>query len=94
MKYPSKYILITDLDDENFACPIPPVSIPDSSVYDLENEDTTKVSMTDVLVERVLQDCVSNKADSYLGQYEIYNEARPDLDFVNPAHKAQCTCSR
>ena len=64
MRYPSKYVLVTDLDDEHYAtkCAGPPVPINENNINDLGNQASQHMPLVPaaVLAERVWQDCVAN----------------------------------
>lgn len=65
MRYPSKYVLTTDLDDEEYEnkCKmVPPMPISEKSINDLGNPVTmhAPVTASNVLPERTWQDCIAN----------------------------------
>lgn len=65
MRYPSKYVLTTDLDDDNYETKckmVPPMPISEKSINDLGNPVTMHAAVTasNVLPERIWQDCIAN----------------------------------
>lgn len=65
MRYPSKYVLVTDLDDENFekkCSTVPPVPISEKSINDLGHSATmhNPIPSTTTIPERVWQECIAN----------------------------------
>lgn len=65
MRYPSKYVLTTDLDDDEYESKckmVPPMPISEKSINDLGNPVTMHATVTasNVLPERIWQDCIAN----------------------------------
>lgn len=65
MRYPSKYVLTTDLDADDYetACKaVPPLPVTEKAINDLGNPATMHApqSVANVLPERIWQDCISN----------------------------------
>lgn len=65
MRYPSKYVLVTDMDDEQFSskCSGPPVT--ENFNRDLANQTTMHMPLgpASVLSERVWQNCITNSVN-------------------------------
>lgn len=65
MRYPSKYVLTTDLDDDEYETKckmVPPIPIGEKSINDLGNPLTVHqpVIAATALPERIWQDCIAN----------------------------------
>lgn len=101
MRYPSKYVLITDLDDEQFStkCAGPPVT--ENYNSDLGNQSTMHIPLAQasVLSERVWQNCITNPVvvspakDENIADGTTVNN-KPVWDFADPTQKGTCICTK
>lgn len=102
MRYPSKYVLVTDLDDEQFSskCSGPPVS--ENFNNDLGNQATMHMPLgpASLLSERVWQNCITNPVvlcppkDENTGTTDGNANNKSAWEFSDPTHKASCICTK
>lgn len=94
MRYPSCYVLVTDMDDVNIELPLSPPYSPATTTYEHPNSIQRDTKTSTELPERVWAECtVGNNYHS-----NIINEpASPDFGnwtFVDATQKSSCTCSK
>lgn len=105
MRYPSKYVLVTDLDDEQFSfkCAEPPVPVSAKHINDLGNQVRMHLPLgpAPLLSERVWQDCIANpvilcpsKEDNITDTDRSASATKPVWDFTDPMHKTTCICTK
>lgn len=102
MRYPSKYVLITDLDDENFdakSAVTPPVPISEKAINDLGNAVTmhTLPPPSAKVPERAWQNCISNPlclSNPVKEENGSTGETNSFWNFIDPIHKASCVCAK
>lgn len=104
MRYPSKYVLVTDMDDEQFStkCSGPPVT--ENFNRDLGNQTTMHMPLgpASVLSERVWQNCITNpvivcsaKDDNGSGAItENSTNQKSVWEYADPTQKATCVCTK
>lgn len=102
MRYPSKYVLITDLDDENYdmkTAVIPPVPIAEKAINDLGNANTMHSVQppSSKVPERAWQHCISSPLSLSNPPKEengTNSETNSFWDFIDPTHKSSCVCAK
>lgn len=102
MRYPSKYVLITDLDDENFdvkSAVTPPVPISEKAINDLGNAVTmhSLPPPSAKVPERAWQNCISSPlslSNPIKEENCSTSETNSLWDFIDPTHKASCVCAK
>lgn len=96
MLYPSKYVLTTDLDDDEYEkkCKmVPPLPIKEKSINDLSNPATMHMPITsaNTLPERIWQDCIANPLGLPTGTLSLLNNSIGNVP--SPAGGALATSS-
>ncbi|KAJ6642585.1 Mediator of RNA polymerase II transcription subunit 13 [Pseudolycoriella hygida] len=102
MRYPSKYVLITDLDEENYdiqSAVAPPVPISDKAINDLGNSITmhSLPPSSAKVLERAWQNCITSPfslSNPIKEENCSPNETNSLWDFIDPTHKASCICAK
>lgn len=100
MRYPSKYVLVTDLDDEQFSsrCAGPPVPVNEPHINNLGNQSTMHMPLAPatVLSERVWQDCIANSVVvcPTIKDDTENNPPKSAWEFADPTQKTTCVCTK
>lgn len=102
MRYPSKYVLVTDLDDSQFAsrCSGSSMSTTDNHINNLGNQATMHIPLgpASVLSERVWQDCIANPVAVCSVKDENNsmegNASKSLWEFADPTQKTTCICTK
>lgn len=102
MRYPSKYVLITDLDDENYdikTAVTPPVPISEKAINDLGNPATMHSLQppSATVPERAWQNCISSPlslADPIKEENPSANETNSFWDYIDPTQRVSCVCAK
>lgn len=100
MCYPSKYVLVTDIDDEEFSYSSIPKMYQRDDMNETENENkiTTPFGIENIIGERVFQECVvssqllaSNQQPDDGNSNESSSEKEPY--FEHPTARSACNCT-
>lgn len=101
MRYPSKYVLVTDLDDDQFTsrCSGTSMSTTDNHINNLGNQATMHMPLgpASVLSERVWQDCIANPVAQPSKDEHISTEGNATKsiwEFADPTQKTTCICTK
>lgn len=103
MCYPSKYVLVTDIDDEEFSFSSIPKMYQQDDMNEIENENkiTTPFGAENIIGERVWQECVVSSQILASSQQQddinanISGELNNDKEplFEHPTTRAVCNCT-
>lgn len=98
MCYPAKYVLLTDVDDEDFSFSSIPKMFQQDDMNEIENENKimTPVGVESIISERVWQECVvSSQILATNGDDESNTEPPNENDphFEHPTSRAVCNCT-
>lgn len=100
MCYPSKYVLVTDIDDEEFAFGSIPKMYQRDDMNETENENkiTTPFGIENIIGERVFQECVVSSqilASTQQPDESNTNESSNDKEpyFEHPTSRTVCNCT-
>lgn len=99
MYYPANYVLLTDIDDEDFSFDSIPKMYQQDDMNEIENENkiTTPVGLENIIGERVWQECVvsSQILATHQQDEDSNREASNDKEpyFEHPTTRTVCNCT-
>lgn len=85
MRYPSCYVLVTDMDDSPAETPLSPPSSPANYEHPLSTQRDLKAATE--IPEQVWADCIVNAPTDSSPELGTWN-------FVDPTHKSSCCCAK
>lgn len=95
MRYPSCYVLVTDMDDLPVELPpSPPYSPAAAAIYDYQNYSQGETKPSTELPERVWAECILGSSSLSTSKT---NESSVELGtwtFIDPTQKSSCLCSK